>query len=230
MTRVVLAVPTIPEREHRLPEFEQMWRDRTPDASLDIRYSTAGDTWSSGLNDIWAQIKRRPPDVLILGSDDMVPADERWLPSAQRWLNQGLIPGPRVEDPRFVDCAGHPGSVTEGVPGDMTGFLILRGDWGKHVFPLPEDLAYFADNLAAVLLASAGVRIVTCPTCRIIHLRAPEGRGFGYGSENTRLYIDTVRYTRALAARGIDRATLPKAQRGGMWEPHFQEIGELAGA
>lgn len=228
--RVVLACPTIPARAHRLPPLEELWRSRTPEADLDIRYSDAGDTWSAGLNDIWQQIRRHPPDVLVLGSDDMVPADERWLPTAQHWLNQGKLPGPRVEDPRFVNCAGHPGTVREGTPGDMTAFLIIRGEWGRHLFPLPPDLHYFADNYANVMLTLASHDVVAVPSCRIIHLHAPEGRGAGYGSENTRLYIDTVRYTRALDAKLIDRVTLAKGLRGGMWEPHFQEIGTLAGA
>lgn len=228
--RVILAVPTIPARQHRLNEFELMWRERTPEADLQIIYSEAGDTWSTGLNDIWQQVRRRPPDVFVLGSDDMVPADERWLPAAWHWLEQDKVPGPRVEDPRFVNTAGHPGTVAEGTPGDMTAFLIIRGAWGKHVFPLPADLAYFADNLACVKLARKGHDIVAVPSCRIIHLHAPEGRGFGYGSENTRLFIDTVRYTRALDQLGIDRLSLPKGQRGGMWEDHYHEIGILAGA
>lgn len=228
--RVVLACPTIRERAHRLAQFEELWRSRTHDAKLDIRYSEAGDTWSAGLNDVWQQVRHRPPDVFILGSDDMVPADERWLPTASHWLDQGKVPGPRVEDPRFVNTAGHPGTVAEGTPGDMTAFLIIKGAWAKHVFPLPDDLAYFADNLACVLLTRAGYEIVAVPSCRIIHLHAPEGRGFGYGSENTRLFIDTVRYSRALDERGIDRLSLPVGQRGGMWEDHFHEIGTLAGA
>lgn len=228
--RVVLAVPTIEARRHRRPQLEQLWRSRTPDADLEIVYSEAGDSWSSGLNDVWEQVSDDPPDVFILGSDDMIVVDERWLPSVLPWLERGYVPAPRVEDPRFTTCGGYPGHVEDGTRADMTAFIIIRGEWGRDVFPLPDDLAYFADNLACTKLRWAGHRIVCTPTCRILHLHAPEGRGFGYGSENTRLHIDTVRYTRALEALGISRVDLPPDLRGGMWEPHFLEIGTLMGA
>lgn len=233
MTRVVVAVPTIEVRRHRRAQVEELWTSRTPEADVDVIFSEAGESWAAGLNDVWEQVKNDPPDVFILGSDDMIPADERWLPNAQPWLEQGNVPAPRVEDPRFTNCGGFDcrhGIVLDGAPGEMTAFIIINGEWGHDVFPLPDDLHYFADNYANFKLVRAGHAIVCAPFCRIIHMHAPEGRGAGYGSENTRLYIDTVRYTRALEAEGIDRETLPNAMRGGMWEPHFQEIGTLAGA
>ena len=227
--RVVLAVPTIEARRHRRPDLEHLWRQRTPDAHLEILYSEAGTTWAAGLNDIWAQVRRDPPDVFLLGSDDMIPGDERWLPVCLPWIARGHVPAPKVEDPRFTSYGGFPYPVSEGTPAEMTAFLIIDGTWGDVVFPLPDDLHYFSDNLANVLLTRAGHGVVACPTCRIIHLHAAEGRGAGYGSENTRLYIDTARYTRHLEALGIDREGLPPGQRGAMWEPHFIEIGTLAG-
>ena len=230
MIRVVLAVPTIPARAHRLPDLERLWRERTPDADLDIIYSSAGTTWSAGLNDIWQQVRDNPPDLFILGSDDMLPADERWLPCALPWIEQGHVPAPKVSDPRFTTCGGYPYVIAPGTPADMTAFIIIAGTWGDDVFPLPDDLAYFADNLACLKLRNSGHRIVCAPDCRIIHLHAPEGRGFGFGSENTRLYIDTVRYTRTLEGMGIDRASLPPDLRGGMWEERFLAVGRGMGA
>ena len=230
MTSVLLAVPTIPERFPRREGLEKLWRERTPEADLEIVYSEAGTTWSSGLNDIWAQVRDNPPDVFVFGSDDMMPADERWLPSALSMIEQGYVPAPLVEDPRFSTCGGHATNVPVGTPADMTAFIIIDGKWGEDVFPLPDDLAYFADNLSCLKLRKAGHRIVCAPECRIIHLHAAEGRGFGFGSENMRLHIDTVRYTRILEKMGLDRAMLPPGLRGGMFEEHFQEIGRALGA
>lgn len=233
MKRVVIAVPTIPERRERHAGVEAFWRDRTPEHHVDVVFSEAGKSWGAGLNDVYQQVKADPPDFFVCGSDDMVPADERWLPSAELWMERACYVCPRVDDPRFVNYGSADGPhvrVEDGAPGDMSTFPILRGDWLELAFPLPDDLHYFADSLIAARIYKAGIRAVAVPSCRIIHLHAPEGRGAGYGSENTRLYIDTVRYTRALEAEGIDRATLPNGIRGGMWEPHFIEIGTLAGA
>lgn len=230
MTRVVLAVPTIPVRAHRLPDLERLWRERTPDADMEIIYSQAGESWSAGLNDVWQQVADDPPDVFILGSDDMLPGDERWLPNVMPWIEKGYVPAPRVEDPRFTTCGGFPYRILDGTPADMTAFIIIDGKWGGDVFPLPEDLAYFADNLASLKLRLAGHRIVCAPDCRIIHMHAPEGRGFGFGSENSRLYIDTVRYTRTLEAMGIDRESLPPDIRGHMFEERYQQVGREMGA
>lgn len=228
--RVLLAVPTIPARAHRLPDLERIWRERTPEATLEIVYSEAGESWCAGLNDIWAQVKDDPPDVFILGSDDFIPGDERWLPSIIPWLDAETLPAPLVEDPRFASCGGFLTRVPEGTPAAMTAFIIIAGRWGEHVFPLPEDLHYFGDNAACALLLRAGIPCVTAPLCRMIHLHASEGRGAGYGSENTRLHIDTVRYTRFLESRGIDRLTLPEGIKGFMWEERYQEIGRSLGA
>lgn len=228
--KVVLAVPTIPARRERLPGLEQLWRDRTPEAELEIIYSEAGESWAAGLNDVWSQVRNDPPEVFVLGSDDMIPGDERWLPNAHYWLTFGKVPAPTVEDPRFTSFGGFPHHVPDGTPSEMTAFIIIDGKWGDDVFPLPADLHYFSDNAACYLLTRAGHEIVAVPTCRIIHAHAQEGRGAGYGSENMRLHIDTVRYTRWLDSIGVDRASLPAAQRGHMIEESFQEIGRALGA
>jgi len=227
MTSVLLAVPTIPERFPRREGLEKLWRERTPEADLEIVYSEAGTTWGDGLNDIVEQLGGDVPDVFVCGSDDFCPADERWLPSVLPWLEQNIYPAPLVEDPRFRNYGGHPHPVPDGTPGDMSTFPILRGDWLDIVFPLPEGLHYYSDNFLAALLSLSGVSCVAVPSCRMLHLHAQEGRGAGYGSENTRLFVDTVRYTDALNERGIDRLSLPPNIRGHMFEEHYHEIGRL---
>lgn len=228
--RVLLAVPTIPERHHRREGLEKLWRERTPEADLEIVYSEAGTTWGDGLNDIYEQVRDNPPDLFLCGSDDMCPADERWEPSLRMWLDAGYFTVPRVDDPRFVNYGSSFGAhveVQDGAPADMSTFPILKGEWLDKVFPVPEGLHYFADGWISAMLYLDGIGAVAVPTCRILHMHAMEGRGAGYGSENTRLYVDTVRYTDALNARGIDRLTLPNNLRGHMYEEQYQEIGRL---
>lgn len=229
-----MAIPTIDARPNRAFVTAIDWERKTC-FHADIRSisSTAGTTWAAGLNHIWEQVRDDPPDVFVCGSDDMVPHDDRWLPAVLPWLNQNFYPAPRVSDPRFENYAGpdHPGIIVpDGTPTFMSTFPILAGSWLDHVFPLPDDLHYFADNLLAVKLMRAGVDTVAVPSCRIIHQHAQEGRGAGYGSENNRLYIDTVRYTKALEQLGVERAGLPKNLRGHMWEQHFHDAGIAYGA
>lgn len=163
----------------------------------------------------------------------MEPSSDEWLPQIQPWLDKGFFPVPRVSDPRFENFGGprHPQEVVgDGCPTYMSTFPILKGEWLPTVFPLPPGQHYFADNWISAALYLAGVKAVAVPSCRILHMHAMEGRGAGYGSENSRLYIDTVRYSRFLASRGIDRLSLPDSIRGHMFEEHYQEIGRHMGA
>lgn len=231
--KVLIAIPTIDARPGLAEKTADRWRELTPGADVETIISTAGDSWGDGLNDVVSQLHMTSTDVLICGSDDMVPADDLWLPTVQPWLAAACFPVPRVDDPRFVNYGGpdHPSiQVEDGTPTTMSTFPILRGDWLPRVFPLPDGLHYFADNLISALLWRDGIQAVAVPSCRILHLHAQEGRGAGYGSENTRLHIDTVRYSRALAERGIDRASLPGNLRGHMWEEAFLEVGRGMGA
>lgn len=193
--------------------------------------STEGESWASGLNHVARLVGNlTADDLFVCGSDDMVPANPDWLRQIMPWLEQGKYPAPTVDDPRFVNYGGHTHPVPDGTSSDMSTFPILRGDWLKHVFPLPENLHYYSDNLIAVKLARVGIDCVAVPSCRITHEHASEGRGCGYANENTRLYVDSVRYTDELDRLGIDRATLPSGARGGLWEERFEPIGRALGA
>jgi hypothetical protein len=211
--RVVIAIPTITERQPRWASVEAAWKLHTCEP-LEVIFSTAPGSWAAGLNAVWRHVAHDPPDVFVCGSDDMIPADDNWLPPLLRQLAQGLFPAPCVIDPRFTNHGGHPQPVPDGTPSDMSSFPVIRGDWGPVVFPLPENLHYYSDNLIAVKLDHAGVKCVACPSTRIDHLWAKEGRGAGEGSEESRMLVDTVRYTAALAELGIDRQTLPLGQKG----------------
>lgn len=228
--RVLVAIPTIAERPGRAERTAAQWRELTPGHDVQIMISAAGSSWGDGLNDAYEQAEDAPPDVFICGSDDMIPANDQWFPTLAPWLSTNRYPAPRVDDPRFVNYGGHLHPVEDGTPAGMSSFPILRGDWLPYVFPLPAGLHYFADNLIAALLLEQRIPCVAVPSCRILHEHAREGRGAGFGNESTRLHIDTVRYTRALALRGIDRLELPETIRGHMWEQHFHDVGEQLGA
>lgn len=211
--RIVIAVPTIPERRHLWPTVEAAWMTHTCQP-VAVIFSEAPGSWAAGLNDIWAQVRDEPPAVFVCGSDDMVPADGNWLPPLEHWLDRGRFPAPTVIDPRFTNYGGHLVSVDDGTPSEMSSFPVIAGAWCDEVFPLPEDLHYYADNLISVKLSRAARPCVAVPSSRIQHLWAAEGRGAGEGSEEQRMLVDTVRYTHALAELGIDRLTLPLGQRG----------------
>lgn len=227
--RVVVAIPTISERPGMAERTAAIWRMRTPGAIVTTLISTAGASWAAGLNDAAGQTWEGT-DVFVCASDDMVPDDNSWLDAALPWLRDGLYPAPTVIDPRFTNYGGHPHPVTDGTPSDMSTFPILRGDWLPHVFPLPEDLHYYSDNLIAVKLQHTGVECVAVPSCRIIHEHAQPGRGCGFGNENTRLYVDSVRYSAELERLGIDRDGLTPGARGGLWEERYLQVGRALGA
>lgn len=211
--KIVIAVPTIPERAHRLDDVAAAWQQHTCQP-VDVFFSDKPGSWAAGLNDIWERVRKTPPAVFVCGSDDMVPADGNWLPPLLDYMGRGVSPAPCVIDPRFTNYGGHLTPVPDGTPADMSSFPILHGMWGDTVFPLPDDLHYYSDNLIAVKLAAAGIPCVACPSSRITHLWAEEGRGAGEGSEERRMLNDSLRYTAALAELGIDRGALPAGQRG----------------
>lgn len=215
--RIVVAIPTIPERQDMWAAVTRVWQTLTCEP-VEVILSTAPGSWAAGLNDACFRAAMRGPltdrDVFVCGSDDMIPADDYWLPPLLEMLDRAVFPAPCVVDPRFTNYGGHPQPVPDGVPADMSTFPILRGDWAQHVFPLPPDLHYYADNLIAVKLQLAGVLCVACPSSIITHLWAKEGRGAGEGSEEARMLVDTSRYTAALAELGVDRQLLPAGQKG----------------
>lgn len=211
--RTVIAIPTIPARRHLHERVEAAWLEHTCQP-VDVVFSEAGDSWCAGLNDIWAQVRDPAPAIFVLGSDDMIPADDNWLPPLLDSIERGTLGAPCVIDPRFTNYGGHLEPVPDGTPSDMASFIVISGMWGDTVFPLPDDLHYFGDNLVCVLLARAGIPCVAVPSSRIRHLCAEEGRGAGCGDEAARMLVDSRTYTRALEELGIDRKTLPAGQRG----------------
>lgn len=211
--RVVIAIPTIAERAELCAATARSWQERTCQP-LEAITSLAPGGWAAGLNDVWAQVRDPAPAVFVCASDDMVPADDNWLPPLLDVMSRGAYPAPAVVDPRFTNYGGHLEPVPDGTPSDMSSFPVLHGQWGDSVFPLPDDLHYYADNLVAVKLALLGIPCVAVPSSRIQHLWAKEGRGAGAGDEDVRMLIDSRRYTRALEELGVDRKQLPEGQRG----------------
>lgn len=206
--RIVIAIPTIEARAEVCAATIETWHANTCQPVETIT-SLAPGGWAAGLNDVWAQVRDPAPDVFVCASDDMQPADGNWLPPLLDVMSRGAYPAPCVIDPRFTNYGGHLEPVPDGTPSDMSSFPVLHGQWGDSVFPLPEELHYYSDNLIAVKLARIGIPCVAVPSARIEHLCAAEGR-----DETARMLIDSRLYTRALEELGIDRKSLPANQRG----------------
>ena len=166
---------------------------------------------------MWERIKDDPPDVLVCSSDDMHPADDNWLPPLLDALERGAYPAPTVIDPRWTNYGGHQRPVPDGTPSRMSSFPVLAGEWGNTVFPLPDGLSYYADNLIAVKLGLYGIECVAVPSSRINHLHLQEGRGFGHGSELKAMHAHSKLYSQALAELGVDRRRLHTNLRGAYW-------------
>ncbi len=215
---VVVAIPTITERGSVWEDTAETFRLHTCQP-VQVIASYAEGGWGAGLNDAWEQVRETPPDVFVCGSDDMLPEDDNWLPPLLDALEKGVYPAPTVIDPRWTNYGGHRKLVPDGTPSKMSSFPILHGGWGDTVFPLPEDLSYFADNLIAVKLLQADIECVAVPSSKIRHLWLKAGRGFGHGSENRAMIEHSKRYTQALEEIGVDRSTLPSALRGAHFTP-----------
>lgn len=187
--RIVVAIPTNGQRPDTLQQTIANWRERTAEP-LGFHVTTYGKTWAAGLNDAW----RNHPDtdLLICGSDDMWPQNGEWLPAIQPYIHKACI-APQVLDPRFSrwDETTSDGDVTR-----MSSFPIFAGDFMRHVFPLPEELHYYTDDLISDRLKEQGIPTVAVPSCVIVHGFDPRGRGAGMGDESTRMAHDRAIYQR----------------------------------
>jgi hypothetical protein len=213
---VVVAVPTIAARGKAWEEAAAAFARYTCQPVAVIP-SWAEGSWSAGLNEVWSLVREDPPDVFCCGSDDMLPEDDNWLPPLLDALERGAYPAPTVIDPRWTNFGGHDKPVPDGTPSRMSTFPVLNGGWGDAVFPLPDDLSYYADNLIAVKLAESGIECVAVPSSRIRHLHLDTGRGFGHGSEQKAMMAHSKIYSRALEELNIDRRTLHPSLRGAYW-------------
>lgn len=228
MSGIVVAIPTIAERGELANNTAREWHMHTCQPVRTIASDALG-SWAAGLNEVWELVREDEPDVFVCGSDDMVPDDDNWLPPLLHHLERGEFPAPTVVDPRFTNYGGHRTPVADGTPSDASSFPVILGAWCELIFPLPADLHYFADNLFSVLLERAGHPCVAVPSSRIRHLWAQEGRGAGFGDEQTRMLVDSVRYSDYLESLGIERTSLPVGQRGPCWEPQWIERGRALG-
>jgi GT2 family glycosyltransferase len=213
---VVVAIPTIKERgdawKERALDF-----DRRTCQPVTVVPSWAPGGWAAGLNEVAEQFMENPPDVFCCGSDDMYPEDDNWLPPLLDALRAGAYPAPTVIDPRWTNYGGHNKPVADGTPSKMSTFPVLHGGWLDAVFPLPDALSYYADNLIAVKLRLAGIECVAVPSSKIRHLHLKVGRGFGEGSEQKAMMKHSRLYSEALEELGVNRKQLHTNLRGAYW-------------
>jgi hypothetical protein len=195
-----LALPTIDARPGLAEETAAVFRSRTRE-SLDVVVTREPGGWCAGLNDVWRR-RGRACDVFVCASDDMRPHDEGWLPPLLSALERGELPAPTVIDPRWTNYGGHLQPVPDGTPSEFSTFPVLRRQWLPLVFPLPDDLHYFGDNLIAARLERSGIPCVAVPSSVIDHACDLRGRGAGAGSEGARMDVDAERFRRTLAEDG----------------------------
>lgn len=213
---VVVAIPTIEERGDAWRDCEAAFARHTCQPVTVIASYIEGG-WAAGLNDVWAQVRDDPPDVFVCSSDDMAPADDNWLPPLLSHLALGAYPAPAVIDPRWTNYGGHDKPVADGTPSHMSSYPVLAGGWGDAVFPLPDGLSYYADNLIAVKLKQIGIECVAVPSSRIVHGHDARGRGFGHGTEEKAMRAHSRLYTAALDELGVRRKMLHTRLRGAYW-------------
>ena len=210
---VVLAIPTLKARDPAAKETAAIWQQHTCQP-LRVIVSYAPGGWSAGLNDAWEQVRMEPPLAFVCGSDDMEPEDDNWLPPLLDLLQREAFPAPTVIDPRWTNYGGHVTPVPDGTPSDMSSFPVIHGSWGDAIFPLPESLSYYADNLISVKVRQLGKPCVACPSSRIVHRYSQIARGFGHENELAALRAHEELFEAELVELGIDRRTLPPLLAG----------------
>jgi GT2 family glycosyltransferase len=204
--RVVVAVPTVSDRAEVCAATVAAYRERTPEP-VDVVISTAPGGWCAGLNDVWRRC--RGADVFVCASDDMVPEDDEWLFPLLDAVGDGAFPAPCVIDPRWTNYGGFDAPVPDGTTSPRCTFPVLSGAWLERVFPLPDDLHYFGDDLIRERLVRLGVPCVAVPSSRIRHLWVEAARGAGAGSEGARMAVDAPRFQEALVSSDVEQRSEP---------------------
>ena len=195
--RIVVAVPTIPERGDLWKDVARAWEEATPQ-QVAVEPSWRKPTWAAGLNEVW----ENHPDagLLVCGSDDMWPSPG-WLAAIEPWVSRGVI-APQVHDPRF---SRFDGSVVDGTEVGMSSFPIIAGRFLHAIFPLPAELHYYSDNLISDRARAAGIPTLAVPSCVITHSFDERGRGAGMGDESTRMAHDKAIYRRLGQVAPVNR-------------------------
>lgn len=183
--KLIIAIPTIPERGDAWEKVGAEWRAKTTQEVI-IEPSWRKPTWAAGLNEVWE--KHPDADIFVCGSDDMIPRGADWLPAIEDYVNLGVI-APQVIDPRFTRFAPE---IRDGAPTDMSSFPIIPGRLLARIFPLPDELHYYSDNL----ISDRVDRTIAVPSCVILHTMDPRGRGAGMGDEAARMVHDKTIYRR----------------------------------
>lgn len=195
--KTVLAIPTIKERGDTWKATGELW------GRVTVFPSWRPGGWAAGLNEAWEE--HGDADIFICGSDDIWPEGD-WLPVVKHFLDRNQSPVPLMKDPRFTIQGG---VITDeerenGTESHMTNFPVLKQEWLNDVFPLPEDLHYYSDNLIADRLHAIGVPTVFAKDFVVIHDWDERGRGAGMGSEEARMEHDRDIY-RALKRDRVNR-------------------------
>lgn len=188
---ILIAIPTNGQRPDALKKTIRAWKRNTP-VDLTFHITEHGDTWCAGLNDAYRAYPGA--SIFICGSDDMYPENDRWLDPVVEALERNESPVPLMLDPRFTIYGGSQQEVPDGSHTHMTNFPVLKRAWLKDVFPLPDDLHYYGDNLIADRLHAIGVPTVATLDFVIRHDHDPRGRGAGMGDESTRMEHDRQVY------------------------------------
>lgn len=188
MPKVVVAIPTIEVRGDAWRDVAKEW-ELTP--GVIVAPSWRPGSWAAGLNEVYEW--HPDADVFVCASDDMAP-EGPWLPHVLEHFAKDECPVPTMHDPRMTTIGGTQDVLWkqephEGAPAKMSNFPILKGDWLPQVFPLPEDLHYYSDNLISDRLLEAGVPLVTCLDISISHTWDQRGR-----DESARMVEDRERY------------------------------------
>ena len=179
---VVVAIPTIIERGDAWKEVAEMWEALSPEVT--VVPSWRKGTWAAGLNEVWESHK----GLFVCASDDMAPLPG-WYQAVEPWLEKGIV-APQVHDPRFSKW--DPGTP-DGFETEMSSFPIIGESFLGAIFPLPEELHYFTDDLISLRARQAGIPTIAVPSCEIVHCPDLRGRGAGM-SEKDRMDHDRKLY------------------------------------
>lgn len=191
---IVVAIPTIEEREKAWASVGEIWRRETCQP-IQVVPSWREGSWAAGLNEVYETLGAC--DIFVCGSDDIYPDNAMWLPAVVDCLARNESPAPLMHDRGRLIYGGSEQEVPNGTRTHMSNFPVLKGEWLSGVFPLDPDMHYFTDNEISDRLHKMGVPTVFVKDFVVRHTADERGRGAGMGSEQARMEHDRDLYERS---------------------------------
>lgn len=164
---ISIVIPTVKGREDWLRKSIRTYTRETPDAEIIVitDYPSCGEAWIEGA-------AKSTREYVHFTADDIVPAENWWV-DATRMLSRGIVPVCNVYSwqnrPEWSEAPmGEMGSYHNVMVPFLSRTMLNLKNW---MLPI-----HYGSDMWATYMAARYYKVEECPTYKVWHWLAPEGR------------------------------------------------------